>query len=86
MSKKSVQNGGCPDLCSGSYKAQTQLTEGQVSRLSVSARERISKSSGIPRRCTYCGCVYIREGSISWRIGTVDGGITGEGWSSADYS
>ena len=73
----------CPDRCSGRESSrQRPLTAGELARLSVSARDVVSASSGSPYICRYCGCVYVSEAMSNLRLGTLDGGVTGPGWHS----
>ena len=75
----------CPDQCSGGTpNRQHQLTEGQLTKLSEAARVAVKSSAGSAYRCNYCGCVYLR-GASTTKLGDLDGGITGEGWTSSIY-
>jgi len=35
---------------------------------------------GVARRCSYCGCVYTREGASTIIRGYLDNEIIGQGW------
>jgi hypothetical protein len=70
----------CPDRCSGRDSSrQRPLTEGEKGSISESARKAIAASSGIPYKCGYCGCVYIRELSRNVILGNLNG-MQGSGW------
>ena len=66
--------GRCPDKCAGGADRQRQLTAGELGHVSIKARREISASCGLGCICGYCGCVYIREGSFTRRLGVLMGG------------
>lgn len=62
----------CPTQCSGSNSGrQNDLTDGQRKKLPDAV------AAAADMRCSYCGTVYARSGKV---FGTLDGGITGQGW------
>lgn len=74
---------GCPaeDCSGGNAGRQSDLTDGQIKLLSEKMQTKALKSQG--RRCTYCGCVYLRNYSahdIHTILGFLDSGILGKGW------
>ena len=76
----------CPDVCSGGIPSrQYQLAEGQLAQISAAARKAIEKSSGSDYRCSYCGCVYLKQTTGKLKLGYLDGGVTGKGWSSSNF-
>lgn len=75
------KHGECPDQCNGKG-LNRQMTVGSLllSKFPSSAQAKISEL-GTPMRCTYCGCVYVG----SFKIGTWDSGILGQGWHSSRF-
>lgn len=77
----------CPTDCSGGNSTrQHELTEGQLKKLSESAKAAVAESKGRAYRCNYCGCVYISELSGTRKLGSLDNGVLGEGWHSKNYA
>jgi hypothetical protein len=68
------RNCGCPDRCAGTPDSGHNLTPDELQHVSLEARHAISRSHGHGLICTYCGCVYIREGSLTRRLGILIGG------------
>ena len=65
------------DCRGGTADKQNKLGEGQIAKLSETAREALNGNAGADR-CSYCGCVYF---SPSRRIlGFLDNYIRGDGW------
>lgn len=72
----------CPDRCSGGDSTrQHELTDGQFAKLSAAAQQKIEASSSKAYRCNYCGCVYLNGISGSRKLGDLNSGVMGEGWS-----
>jgi hypothetical protein len=87
MHRKSYIPDQCPDQCakhSAQYRKH-DLSEGQLNRLSSSAREMIGTETGTAKRCSYSGCVSIEKYTHSIRLGKLDSGVLGDGWNSAEY-
>lgn len=74
----------CPakDCSGGNAGRQNNLTEGQTKLLPAEMQTKIQEREA--NRCSYCGCVYIRNyGSqldTHTILGFLDNGILGEGW------
>lgn len=70
---------GCPamDCRGGGSGMQSGLSDGQTARLPESTQEAIGSNGGA-RRCSYCGCVYLKSsrGILGW----LDNGVLGAGW------
>lgn len=74
---------GCPaDDCSGGGENRQQiLTSEQTKLLPTEVRAQIEGYSA--KRCSYCGCVYIRDYDLSKApiiLGFLDNEILGKGW------
>lgn len=71
---------GCPsmDCAGGTPDRQNDLSDGQLGRVSVAAKEAISTAKDRARRCSYCGCVYLAADRKI--LGYLDNGVSGEGW------
>jgi len=70
----------CPDKCTGAAGRQRSLTPPELAHMSIEACREICASRGRASICGYCGCVYIREESVTRRPGVLFGG-----WHSALY-
>jgi len=78
----------CPTRCSGREQSrQVPLHPDQFKRLSKSALAEIGVAVRSVYRCTYCGCVYLREGDRNRELGFLDNAVTPpvEGWKSHLY-
>jgi hypothetical protein len=70
----------CPDKCVGATHRQRALSAVELRHISVEARREISASRGRGFICEYCGCVYVKDGHVTRRLGVLIGG-----WHSALY-
>ncbi len=64
----------CPDKCARARALQWDLTRDLLNNISKKAREEVVASSGRAFICPYCGCLYIREGSHTRRLGMLMAG------------
>jgi hypothetical protein len=77
MNDKNVASSGghgCPDKCAGSTAREREVTGIELNHISHKARREIATSHGHALICAYCGCVYIREGGFTRRLGMLIAG------------
>lgn len=75
----------CPAVCSGKQaNRQHDLSAAQSEKLPTSAQQVIADAGG-GLRCNYCGCVYVRQGGHTRKLGFLDDGILGPGWHSRTH-